>query len=107
MLKTAGTKERMRDDGGIVTGACWPKTITHAVDVTQRRENIQRARQNTLAQKKLQHSLRAGANCAFPYRRLYCAARIQEKLGAIDAREHLLPVRIAAVTKRAGGEPKQ
>src|SRR5580658_1459958 len=72
-LKTAGTKERMRDGGDIVR----LKTVTYAVDVTQRRENIQRAWQNTLARKKLQHSFRAGPHCAFPYRRFYGRARIQ------------------------------
>ena len=51
MLKTAGTKERV-GDGGDIARQFRLKTITHAVDVTQRRENIQRARQNALARRE-------------------------------------------------------
>jgi hypothetical protein len=86
LLKTAGTNECLFDGGGIATGAapCCFEKIAHAIVVTQCRENIQRARQDTLAQQKLQHSPGAGPDGAFPYRRLCRSARIQQKLGALD-----------------------
>ena len=34
------------------------------------------------------------------------SCRLLISAGTADARVHLLPIRIAAVTKRAGGEPK-
>src|SRR5436309_8823327 len=100
MLKTAGNKQRLRDGGGIT----FRKTFPHTIFVTQRGENIERAGQYALARKKLHHALGVGANSALPYPRLYFSAGIQEKLGALDARERLFPGRFAAVTKRAGGK---
>src|SRR5260370_5519567 len=100
MLKTAGREERMSDGCGVTFRKKFPYTIF----VTQRGENIERARQNALARKKLQYSLGAGPDCALPYLWIYCSARIQDKLGALDARERLFPERFAAVTERAGGK---
>src|SRR6202167_1889914 len=71
MAEPAGTEECLHDSGGIATGAtpCGFETIAHAVVVTQCGENIEPARQNTLARKQQQHCPGAGANCVFPYRR--------------------------------------
>src|SRR5258708_4636179 len=58
MPEPAGPEERLPHRGGVITGVgrCCVKTILHAVVVTQCRQNIEPARQNTLARKELQYS---------------------------------------------------
>src|SRR5207253_6722303 len=109
MLEPAGPEERLRHRSGVTTrvGPRCVKTILHAVVVTECRQNIEPTRQNSLAREELQHSLGTGANCVLPYRRVRTGPSVQEKLGAFQAREHLLPVRVAAIAKRAGGKPEQ
>src|SRR6266436_189077 len=109
MVEPAGQEERSRHRGGVITGVdprC-VKATPHTVVVTQCRQSIEATRQNTLARKELQYSLGTGANCVLPYRRVRNGPSVQEKLGAFEACEHLLPVRVAAIAKRAGGEPEQ
>src|SRR5437660_8454495 len=109
MVEPAGPEERLRHRGGVITGAgprC-VKAIPDAVVITQCRQSVEITRQNTLARKELQHSPGTGANCVLPYRRVRTGPSVQEKLGAFQAREHLLPVRVAAIRKRAGWQPDE
>ena len=102
-LKTASRDECLRYRGGVSTG----KTVPHTVVITQCRQSVEITRQNPFARKELQHSVGASVNCAFPYRRTRDGTSIYKKLGALEARERLLAVRITAIAKRACGKPEQ
>src|ERR1700675_287556 len=109
MVEPASPEERLRHRSHVTTGVGtqYVKAIPHTVVVTQCRQSIEATRQNPLARKKLQHPPGAGANCVLRYGRVRNGPSVQEKLGAFHAREHLLPVRIAAIAKRTGGKPEQ
>src|SRR5689334_6659892 len=96
MLKTAGREEGLRHRGGVSAG----KILPHSVIVTQCRQGLEIAWQNSLTRKELQHSPGAGANCPLPYLRgIRSGPSVQKKFGAFDARECLFPERIAAIAK--------
>src|SRR5262245_40555261 len=103
MLTAPSGIEGLRDRNRVSTR----KTLPDTFDVAQCRQSFEIPRQSSLARKELQHSLGAGANCAFPYGRLCSGTRIEEKPGALDAYERLLPLRSAAIAKRLSGKPKQ
>ena len=83
------------------------KRGANRVEITKRRKELQRARQQAFALKQLQQPLGAGLEEALAHRWHHDRAGIDQQLCARPAGEPLFSLRVACVAIGAGGESQQ
>ena len=105
MLEAAGAHECFVDGREIV--AVLIESGANGVEITERGEELQRARQQALTLKQLQQPSGSGFEDALTYRRRHDRAGVDQQLCGRRAREPLFSVRVAAVAIGARGHSDQ
>ncbi len=105
VLEAAGAHERVVDGRQIVPVLI--KRGANRVEITKRRQELQRARQQAFALKQLQQPPGAGLDEAAQHRWHHDRAGVDQQLCARRAGEGLFPVGVEAVGIGAGGDSQQ
>ena len=105
MLEAAGADERFIDGLQIVPVLI--ESGANAVEIAERRKELQRARQQALTLKQLEQPPGAGSEKALADRRHHDRAGVDQQLCARPAGEPLFPLRVAGVAIGTRGHSQQ
>src|SRR5579862_1618560 len=105
MLEMARIHERFVH--GARLGGIRVETRANASDIAERGKELERSRKKTSTMEEIDQPFCAGTDNALAHRGGDDCAGIEQEFGACEAREMLLPERVAAVAEGTGSHREQ